>query len=80
MQDTGLEPDEMQEEPTRKQPSVQEGRKGVKEAEEVIKAVRSASTAGPSGIPYLVYKHCPELLLHLSKILKVICQRGRVAD
>lgn len=68
MQDTGLEPGEMQEEPTRKQPSVQEGRKGVKEVEEVIKAVCSASIAGPSAIPYLVYKHCPELLLHLSKI------------
>ncbi len=52
----------------------------LKEVEEIIKAARSASTPGPSGVPYLVYKRCPELLRHLWKILKVIWRRGRVAD
>ncbi|XP_016087054.1 uncharacterized protein, partial [Sinocyclocheilus grahami] len=52
----------------------------LKEVEEIIKAARSASTPGPSGVPYLVYKRCPDLLRHLWKILKVIWRRGRVAD
>nr|XP_014269084.2 uncharacterized protein LOC106676625 [Maylandia zebra] len=52
----------------------------LKEVCEVIKAARSASSPGPSGVPYLVYKRCPELLRHLWKILKVIWRRGRVAD
>ncbi|KAJ8359312.1 hypothetical protein SKAU_G00158370 [Synaphobranchus kaupii] len=52
----------------------------LKEVEEVIKAARTASTPGPSGVPYLVYKHCPELLRHLWKTLKVIWRRGRVAN
>ncbi|TWW71600.1 hypothetical protein D4764_16G0000970 [Takifugu flavidus] len=51
-----------------------------KEVEEVIKAARSASSPGPSGVPYLVYKRCPEILRHLWKALKVIWRRGRVAD
>ncbi|KAK0149328.1 hypothetical protein N1851_009945 [Merluccius polli] len=50
------------------------------EVEEIIKAAHSASTPGPSGVPYLVYKRCPDLLRHLWKILKVIWRRGRVAD
>ena len=50
----------------------------LKEVEEIIKAPRSASTPGPSGVPYLVYKRCPELLRILWKILKVIWRRGRV--
>ncbi|XP_029688563.1 uncharacterized protein [Takifugu rubripes] len=52
----------------------------LKEVEEVIKAARSASSPGPSGVPYLVYKRCPEILQHLWKALKVIWRRGRVAD
>ncbi|XP_077380867.1 uncharacterized protein LOC144020874 [Festucalex cinctus] len=52
----------------------------LKEVEEVIKAARSASSPGPSGVPYLVYKRCPELLQHLWKTLKVIWRRGRVAN
>ncbi len=44
----------------------------LKEVEEVIKAARSASSPGPSGVPYLVYKRCPQLLRHLWKALKVI--------
>nr|XP_061841396.1 uncharacterized protein LOC133622576 [Nerophis lumbriciformis] len=52
----------------------------LKEVEEVIKAARSASSPGPSGVPYLVYKRCPGLLKHLWKTLKVIWRRGRVAN
>ena len=52
----------------------------LKEVEEVIKAARSASSPGPSGVPYLVYKRCPKLLRHLWKALKVIWRRGKVAD
>ncbi|XP_061920230.1 uncharacterized protein LOC133660667 [Entelurus aequoreus] len=52
----------------------------LKEVEEVIKAAHSASSPGPSGVPYLVYKRCPGLLKHLWKTLKVIWRRGRVAD
>ncbi len=53
----------------------------LKEVEEIIKAARSVSTPGPSGVPYLVYKHCPELLWNLCKFLKVIWrERERVAD
>ncbi len=52
----------------------------LKEIEEIIKAARSASTPGPSGVPYLVYKRCPELHRHLWKILKVIWRKGRVSD
>lgn len=52
----------------------------LKEVCEVIKAAPSASSPGPSGVHYLVYKRCPELLHHLWKILKVIWQGGRVAD
>ena len=44
----------------------------LKEVEGVIKAARSSSTPGPSGVPYIVYNRCPELLRHLWKILKVI--------
>ncbi|TWW62214.1 hypothetical protein D4764_04G0008610 [Takifugu flavidus] len=51
----------------------------LKEVEGVIKAARSASSPGPSGVPYLVYKRCPEILRHLWKALKVIWRRGRVA-
>ncbi|TWW74377.1 hypothetical protein D4764_14G0003780 [Takifugu flavidus] len=52
----------------------------LKEVEEDINAARSASSPGPSGVPYLIYKRCPEILRHLWKALKVIWQRGTVAD
>lgn len=51
-----------------------------KEIEEVIKAARSASAPGPSGVPYSMYTHCPRILHHLWKILKVFWRKGRVAD
>lgn len=36
-----------------------------KEIQEVVRAARAASSPGPSGVPYHVYKHCPELLQQL---------------
>lgn len=49
------------------------------EVEEAVKTTRSSSAPGPSGVPYKVYKQCPQLLRRLWKILKVIWQRGKVA-
>ncbi|KAI4879743.1 hypothetical protein NFI96_004950, partial [Prochilodus magdalenae] len=52
----------------------------LKEVEAVIKAARSSSAPGPSGVPYVVYKRCPRLLQRLWKIIKVIWRRGKVAQ
>lgn len=52
----------------------------LKEVEEVIKAARTSSAPGPSGVPYVVYKRCPKLLKRLWTILKVIWRRGKVAQ
>ena len=52
----------------------------LKEITDVVKAGRSASAPGPSGVPYIVYKRCPGLLRALWKIIKAIWRRGRVAD
>lgn len=49
------------------------------EVQEVVKGARTASAPGPSGVPYTVYKRCPQLLRHLWKILRVIWRRGKVA-
>lgn len=51
----------------------------MKEVEEAVRAARSSSVPGPSGVPYKVYKQCPQLLRRLWKILKVIWRRGKVA-
>ncbi|RXN38269.1 reverse transcriptase [Labeo rohita] len=51
----------------------------LKEVEEAVRAARSSSAPGPSGVPYKVYKQCPQLLRRLWKILKVIWRRGKVA-
>lgn len=50
------------------------------EVQEVVKGARTASAPGPSGVPYTVYKRCPQLLRHLWKILRVIWRRGKVAN
>lgn len=52
----------------------------LKEVQEVIKGARSASAPGPSSVPYLVLKRCPELLCQLWKIIGVIWCRWRVAN
>lgn len=51
----------------------------LREVEEVVKTARSSSAPGPSGVPYKVYKQCPQLLGRLWKIVKVIWRRGKVA-
>ncbi|XP_061571176.1 uncharacterized protein LOC133424524 [Cololabis saira] len=51
-----------------------------KEVQEVVTAARARSAPGPSGVPYKVYKRCPELLRILWKILRVIWRRGTVSD
>ena len=48
-----------------------------KEVREVVKAARSASPPGPSGVPCSVYKRCPGLLQLLWKIIKVIWRMGK---
>lgn len=52
----------------------------LKEVEEVVKAARTSSAPGPSGVPYVVYKRCPRLLKRLWKLIKVIWRRGKVAQ
>ena len=50
------------------------------EIQEVIKASRSTSAPGPSCVPYIVYKRCPNILRRLWRILWEIWPRNRVAD
>ncbi|XP_077372334.1 uncharacterized protein LOC144033646 [Festucalex cinctus] len=52
----------------------------LKEVEEVVRAARSNSAPGPSGVPYVVFKRCPRLLKRLWRILRVIWRRGKVAQ
>lgn len=37
----------------------------LREIEEIVKAARTSSAPGPSGVPYAVYKRCPRLLQRL---------------
>ena len=48
--------------------------------QEVVRATRSASALGPSGVPYIVYKRCKMILQILWKILKVIWRRGKIVE
>ena len=41
---------------------------------------RSCSAPGPSGIPYKVYKKCPNFLRRLWQLLKVVWRKGTVPD
>ena len=43
------------------------------EIKQIVMVARSASSPGPSGVPYSIYKHCPGLL-KLCKIIKIIWQ------
>ena len=51
-----------------------------KEMREVVRATRSASAPGPSGVPYIVYKRCKGVLQILWKILRVIWRRGKIVE
>ena len=46
-----------------------------KEMQEVVRATRSASAPGPSGVPYIVYKRCKRNLQILMKILRDLEER-----
>ena len=43
-----------------------------------MKKARSGSAPGPNGVPYIVYKRCPQLLRFLLKLLRIIWRRGKV--
>ena len=51
-----------------------------KEMQEVVRATRSASAPGPSGLPYIEYKRCKGILQILWKILRVIWRRGKILE
>ena len=51
-----------------------------KEMQEVVRATRSASAPGPSGVPYIVYKRCKGILQILWKLLRVIWRRGEIVE
>ena len=48
------------------------------EIQAVMKKARFGSAPGPNGVPYIVYKRCPQLLRFLLKLLRVISRRGKV--
>ena len=48
-----------------------------KEMQEVVRATRSASAPGPSGVPYIVYKRCKGVLQILWKILRVTMEKKK---
>ncbi|VDI44671.1 Hypothetical predicted protein [Mytilus galloprovincialis] len=45
-----------------------------------LKNARAASAPGPNGIPYRVYKNCPNLAKQLWRLIKVIWRRYRLPD
>ena len=51
-----------------------------KELQEVDRASRTASSLGPSGIPYIVFKRCTGILKFLWKLLRAIWRRGKIPD
>ena len=51
-----------------------------KETQEFVRATRSASAPGPSGVPYIVYKWCKGILQILWKILRFIWRRGKIVE
>ena len=46
-----------------------------KEMQEVVRATRSASAPGPTGVPYIVYKRCKGILQILWKLLSHLEKR-----
>ena len=51
-----------------------------KKMQGVVKATRSASAPGPSGVPYIVYKRCKGNLQILWKLLRVIWRRCKIVE
>ena len=50
------------------------------EIKNIVFAARSASSPGPSGVPYSVYKRCPGLLHRLWKIIVTIWRKGKIVE
>ena len=50
------------------------------EVKNIVMAARSASSPGPSGVPYSVYKRCPGLLKMLWKFITRIWRRGKIVE
>ena len=50
------------------------------EVQVVVRKARSSSAPGPNGIPYKVYKMCPNLLRILWSLLRVIWRKEKVPD
>ena len=50
----------------------------LKEIKDVVQSARAASSPGPSGVPYLVYKRCPGILRILWKLMKAVRRKGKV--
>ena len=48
--------------------------------QEVVKASRSASAPGLSGVRYIVYQRCPNILRWLWRVSRAIWTKNRVAD
>lgn len=42
----------------------------MREVEEVIKKARSASVPWPNGLPYKLYKNCPQVVKVLWRLIK----------
>ena len=51
-----------------------------KEIQDVVRAARTASAPGPSGVTYCVYKRCPGILNRLWRIMRKIWRRGKIAQ
>lgn len=50
----------------------------LREVEEVIRKARSASAPGPNGLPYKLYKNCPQVVKALWKLMKTAWRKQQV--
>ena len=51
-----------------------------KEMMEVIKRARTSSAPGPNGLPYKIYKKCPQLQRRLWKLFRKIWSKGSIPE
>ena len=50
------------------------------EVQKVVKKARAKSSPGPNGIPYLLYKKCPNVLMWLHQLIKSAWRNSRISD
>lgn len=50
----------------------------LREVEEVIKKARSVSAPGPNGLPYKLYKNCPQVVKLLWRLMKTAWKNQQV--